>query len=86
MILYVCYVIVNVLKVNPLGVRLAKLFCSHHNGYMNFDDFLNMVAVMGNKCEPEVKLQWAFLLYGTYIYYIHSRNIIRHVSDVKCID
>ena len=63
-----CYIIINVWQVNPLGVRLAKLFCSHHDGFMNFDDFLNMVAVMGSRCKPEVKLQWAFLLYGIYTY------------------
>ena len=75
------FMIVHFLKVNPLGVRLAKLFCSHHNGFMNFDDFLNMVAVMGNKCEPEVKLQWAFLLYGTHKHiYIHT-----HSRKMLCI-
>lgn len=62
-----CYTITNMWQVNPLGVRLAKLFCSHQDGFMNFDDFLNMVAVMGSKSKPEIKLQWAFLLYGKHI-------------------
>ena len=36
------------IQVNPFRYRLTKIFCSSEQGFMDFDDFLDLVAIMSD--------------------------------------
>jgi calcium and integrin-binding protein 1 len=46
------------LKVNPFRYRLCKLFCAGSNGLMNFDDFLDLVSVLNDKCSSNYNIRF----------------------------
>ena len=35
-------------KENPFRYRICKVFCSSDDGFMDFDDFLDLVSVMSD--------------------------------------
>ncbi len=36
------------MQVNPFRYRLCKIFCSSERGFMDFDDFLDLISVMSD--------------------------------------
>jgi len=58
-------------KVNPFGERLLRVFTQDSNRtvppgkeeVVMFEDYLNMVSILGSSCPSQVKAKWAFKVY-----------------------
>ena len=49
---------------NPFADRICYVFSSAKDGYMTFEDFLDMASVMSSNSPAEVKADWAFKVFG----------------------
>nr|KAG5700095.1 hypothetical protein BaRGS_029845 [Batillaria attramentaria] len=51
------------LKVNPFKDQIVKVFSSSGDGYMTFEDFLDMMSVFSENAPKAVKVEYAFRIY-----------------------
>lgn len=65
-------------QVNPFRYRMCQIFCSNETGFMDFDDFLDLVAIMSDR----VSLYYAAPLNIGNMIYLHSD--IRHEFVQSC--
>lgn len=69
------------LKCNPFRYRIAKVFTSSESGFMIFDDFLEMAAVMSDKASLSTKLIWAFRIFGKFKALFEACELCRFHED-----
>merc|ERR1712215_315613 len=50
------------LKVNPFARRLCQVF-SRNEGFLVFEEFLDMMSVLSEAAPPKVKAEWAFKVF-----------------------
>lgn len=51
-------------KVNPFNDRITTVFSSAGDGCMTFEDFLDMMSVFSDNAPKNVKVEYAFRIYG----------------------
>ncbi|KAG8233231.1 hypothetical protein J437_LFUL012436 [Ladona fulva] len=51
------------LKYNPFCERLLAVFSSSGDGYLSFEDMLDMASALSKNAPTEVKAAWAFKIY-----------------------
>lgn len=49
---------------NPFRDRILKVFSSNGSGDLSFDDFLDLLSVFSEHAPRELKLHYAFRIYG----------------------
>lgn len=49
---------------NPFKDRICKVFSSSGDGDMSFEDFLDMMSVFSDNAPKNVKVEYAFRIYG----------------------
>lgn len=54
---------------NPFRDRIVKVFSSNGTGDLSFDDFLDLLSVFSEHAPRELKLHYAFRIYGKFIFY-----------------
>lgn len=52
---------------NPFRDRIVDVFSSGNDGDMTFEDFLDMMSVFSDGAPKNVKVEYAFRIYGKYI-------------------
>ena len=53
------------LKENPFRKRICKVFSSDDSGNLTFDQFVYLFSVFSDKAPREMKVHFAFKIYGT---------------------
>ena len=66
------------LKLNPFGDRICKVFSSRSDGFMTFDDYLDMYSAMSEDASKDVKTSFAFRIYD-----FDGDGVIGK-DDIKC--
>ena len=56
------------LNANPFADRICHVFSSDKDGRMSFEDFVDMVSALGPTTPPKVKAEWAFQVFGKFLY------------------
>ncbi len=51
-------------QVNPFKDRICDVFSSSDDGDMTFEDFLDMMSVFSDNAPKNVKVEYAFRIYG----------------------
>ena len=51
------------LKLNPFGDRICSVFSSRSDGFMSFDDYLDMYSALSESASRDVKTTYAFRIY-----------------------
>ena len=51
-------------QVNPFKDRICKVFSSSGDGDITFEDFLDMMSVFSENAPKNVKVHYAFRIYG----------------------
>ena len=51
---------------NPFNDRIVKVFSSSGTGDMTFEDFLDMMSVFSDGAPKNVKVEYAFRIYGMF--------------------
>ena len=51
-------------QVNPFRDRICDVFSSSNDGQMTFEDFLDMMSVFSDNAPKNVKVEYAFRIYG----------------------
>ena len=54
------------MQVNPFKDRIVDVFSSSGDGDMTFEDFLDMLSVFSDSAPKNVKVEYAFRIYGRY--------------------
>ena len=54
------------LKENPFRKRICKVFSSDDSGNLTFDQFVYLFSVFSEKAPREMKVQFAFKIYGNF--------------------
>ena len=49
---------------NPFNDRICEVFSSSGDGDMTFEDFLDMMSVFSENAPKNVKVEYAFRIYG----------------------
>ena len=55
-------------QVNPFKDRICDVFSSTDDGNMTFEDFLDMMSVFSDGAPKNVKVEYAFRIYGKVNY------------------
>lgn len=55
------------LQENPFRARICKVFSHDNSGNMTFDDFLDMLSVFSESAPRDVKVYYAFKIYGSVV-------------------
>lgn len=55
------------LQVNPFRDRICQVFSSTKDGNMTFEDFLDMMSVFSDNAPKNVKVEYAFRIYGNFL-------------------
>ena len=55
-------------KENPFRKRICRVFSSDDSGNLTFDEFLLMYSIFSERAPREMKVQYAFKIYGNVIY------------------
>ena len=65
----ICVLNCNVFfQVNPFRDRICRVFSSDDTGAMTFEDFLDMMSVFSDNAPKNVKVEYAFRIYGKYMH------------------
>ena len=51
-------------QVNPFRDRICAVFSSCQDGMLSFEDFLDMMSVFSDNCPKNLKVEYAFRIYG----------------------
>ena len=51
-------------QVNPFVDHICTVFSSSNDGDMTFEDFLDMMSVFSDNCPKNVKVEYAFRIFG----------------------
>ena len=51
---------------NPFRRRICEVFSHDGSGNLNFDDFLDLFSVLSEMAPMQLKLKYAFRIYGKY--------------------
>ena len=51
---------------NPFKDRICEVFSSSDDGNMTFEDFLDMMSVFSDSAPKNVKVEYAFRIYGKF--------------------
>ena len=54
-------------QVNPFKDRICKVFSSQDDDQLSFEDFLDMMSVFSDSCPKNVKVEYAFRIYGEIV-------------------
>ena len=52
------------IQVNPFRDRICEVFSSSGDGNLTFEDFLDMMSVFSENAPKNVKVEYAFRIYG----------------------
>ena len=52
---------------NPFRRRICEVFSHDGSGNLNFDDFLDLFSVLSEMAPMQLKLKYAFRIYGGYL-------------------
>ena len=60
-----CAIVMNFCRqVNPFRDRICAVFSSSQDGMLSFEDFLDMMSVFSDNCPKNLKVEYAFRIYG----------------------
>ena len=63
----ICAIVRNFCRqVNPFRDRICAVFSSGQDGSLSFEDFLDMMSVFSDNCPKNLKVEYAFRIYGEY--------------------
>ncbi|XP_061185117.1 calcium and integrin-binding protein 1-like [Saccostrea echinata] len=72
------------LRVNPFKDRIVTVFSSSRDGYMTFEDFLDMMSVFSEKSPIQIKAEYLFRIYDFdddgYLGWEDMRTIINRMT------
>ena len=63
------------MQVNPFKDRICEVFSSSQDGDMTFEDFLDMMSVFSENAPKNVKVEYAFRIYGMFCNSIHLYKV-----------
>lgn len=77
----------RVLQENPFRRRICQVFSYDGAGNLTFDDFLDMFSVFSEMAPLQLKLKYAFRIYGIWLFFFllacYSLNIFDRNIEVK---
>lgn len=56
------------LRENPFKRRICEAFSRDGKGNLTFEDFLDLLSVFSEHCPRDIKVFYAFKIYGTNLY------------------
>lgn len=59
------------LRENPFKKRICEAFSRDGEGNLTFEDFLDLLSVFSEHCPRDIKVFYAFKIYGLYINEFH---------------
>lgn len=70
------------LQVNPFRDRICEVFSSSRDGNMTFEDFLDMMSVFSDNAPKNVKVEYAFRIYGNTLIFFAGQFLILKVKII----
>lgn len=68
------------LRENPFKQQICEAFSRDGKGNLTFEDFLDLLSVFSEHCPRDIKVFYAFKIYGLFINDIHC-NIHKTISQ-----
>ena len=70
--LFISYI--SCMQENPFRKRICKTFSADGSGNLTFDEFLEMYSVFSERTPREIKVHYAFKIYGELFYPVGELN------------
>lgn len=67
--------ILEELRENPFKKRICEAFSRDGKGNLTFEDFLDLLSVFSEHCPRDIKVFYAFKIYGTFFNLEFNREI-----------
>jgi len=71
------------LQENPFRTRICEVFSSDGKGNLTFEDFLDMLSVFSEHAPRDIKVFYAFKIYGQYTCLLLTL-FIQFTSEISC--
>lgn len=83
---YIIYVIQHtiwsIFQENPFKRRICEVFSRDGKGNLSFEDFLDMLSVFSEQAPRDIKVFYAFKIYGQYIIYKFSNSYKQSIQNL----
>lgn len=66
---------VFLMQENPFRDRILKVFSSNGSGDLSFEDFLDLLSIFSERAPRELKLHYAFQIYGKFVEKHYGRHL-----------
>lgn len=70
------------LRENPFKKRICEAFSRDGKGNLTFEDFLDLLSVFSEHCPRDIKVFYAFKIYGKHFL---RYEFIEHIIDLMCL-